>query len=151
MKGLKNATYVKCVWVYICFRFTLLRYHDRGVSTTFYVLRVGGCYREMTNVTCCWAQGLTRFVLSSYLGATSIDKIGEVWLSDEIGEGGLKFWKKTNFTITIRYKKLPFLSVGPFIEDRVGVYKISARSWNFKDYFNWGAPLLHCHEVNSCN
>ena len=25
------------------------------------------------------------------LGATSIDKIGEVWLSDEIGEGGLKF------------------------------------------------------------
>ena len=30
-----------------------------------------------------------------YLGATSIDKISEVWLSDEIGEGGgLKFWKK---------------------------------------------------------
>ena len=25
------------------------------------------------------------------LGATSNDNIGEVWLSDEIGEGGLKF------------------------------------------------------------
>ena len=30
-----------------------------------------------------------------YLGATSIVKIGEVWLSDEIGEGGFEILKKT--------------------------------------------------------
>ena len=34
------------------------------------------------------------------LGA-SIDKICEVWLSDEIWEGGFEILKKTNFIITI--------------------------------------------------
>ena len=43
-----------------------------------------------------------------YLGATSIVKIGKVRLSGEIG-GGLKFLKKTNFTIIIRYEILTFL------------------------------------------
>ena len=40
--------------------------------------------------------------MHSLLGATSIDKIGEVWLSDEIGEGGFEILKKLNFIITIR-------------------------------------------------
>ena len=43
-------------------------------------------------------------------------KIGEVWLSDEIGEGGFEILKKTNFIIMIRYKILTFLLVGPFKE-----------------------------------
>ena len=43
------------------------------------------------------------------LGATSIDKIGEVQLSDEIGEG---CWncEKMNFTITFRYK-IPIFTI----------------------------------------
>ena len=56
----------------------------------------------------------------NHLGATSIDKIGEVQLSDEIWEGGLKFFKKPNFIITIRYEILMFLSVGPFFEEGGG-------------------------------
>ena len=51
-----------------------------------------------------------------YLGATSIVKIGEVWLSDEIG-GGLEISKKPNFIITIRYEIPTFSSVGPFFEE----------------------------------
>ena len=50
------------------------------------------------------------------LGATSLVKIGEVGLSGEIG-GGVKFRKKTNFIITIRYEILTFSSVGPFFEE----------------------------------
>ena len=50
------------------------------------------------------------------LGATSIDKIGEVWLSDEIGGGGVWNSEKPNFIITIRYEILTFSSVGPFFE-----------------------------------
>ena len=38
------------------------------------------------------------------LGATSIDKIGEVRLSDEIGGEGFETLKKPNFIITIRYE-----------------------------------------------
>ena len=48
------------------------------------------------------------------LGATSIDKIGEVWLSDEIGGEGFETLNKPNFIITIRYKIPTFSSVGPF-------------------------------------
>ena len=51
----------------------------------------------------------------NHLGATSIDKIGEVQLSDEIWEGGLNFFKKPNFIITIRYEILMFLLAGPFL------------------------------------
>ena len=47
--------------------------------------------------------------------ATSIAKIGEVQLSDEIEEGGLKFWEK-NFIITTRYKILTSLLIGPFCQ-----------------------------------
>ena len=42
-------------------------------------------------------------------------KIGEVWLSDEIGEGGFEILKKKKF-FTIRYEIPTFLSVGPFFE-----------------------------------
>ena len=35
------------------------------------------------------------------LGATSIFKIDEVWLSGEIGEGGFEISKKSNFISTI--------------------------------------------------
>ena len=46
----------------------------------------------------------------------------------------LKFWKKLNFVITIRYEILTFSLVKPFLK-RVGeVYKILARSWNFSDF-----------------
>ena len=63
------------------------------------------------------------------LGATSIDKIGEVRLSDEIGGEGFETLKKPNFIITIRYEIPTFSSVGPFFEEGgEGVYKISARS-----------------------
>ena len=51
------------------------------------------------------------------LGPTSIDKIGEVWLSDEMGEMGFKISKKPNFIITIRYEIPTFLSVGPFFKE----------------------------------
>ena len=34
------------------------------------------------------------------ISGTSIDKIGAVWLSDEIGEGGFDILKKTNLIIT---------------------------------------------------
>ena len=51
------------------------------------------------------------------LGATSIDKIGEVRLSDEIGGEGFETLKKPNFIITIRYKIPTFSSVGPFYEE----------------------------------
>ena len=62
------------------------------------------------------------------LGATSIDKIGEVRLSDEIGGGeGFETLKKPNFIITIRYEIPTFSSVGPFLKGE-GVQKISARS-----------------------
>ena len=46
------------------------------------------------------------------LGATSIVKIGEVRLSDEIGGEGLEISKKPNFIITIRYEIPTFSSVG---------------------------------------
>ena len=53
----------------------------------------------------------------------------------------LQILKKTNFTITIRYE-IPTLSmVVPFFRGAEGVYKFSARSWNFRDFFNWGRPL----------
>ena len=51
------------------------------------------------------------------LGATSIDKIGEVRLSDEIGGEGFETLKKPNFIITIRYEIPTFSSVGPFFEE----------------------------------
>ena len=67
--------------------------------------------------------------VSNYLGATSIDKIGEVRLSDEIGGEGFETLKKMNFIITIRYEIPTFSSVGPFFEDGgEGVQKMSARS-----------------------
>ena len=45
-------------------------------------------------------------------------KIGEVRLSDEIGEeGGLKFWKKQTL-FTIRYEIPTFSSAGPFFEKK---------------------------------
>ena len=50
-----------------------------------------------------------------HLGATSIVKIGEVWLFGEIG-GGFEISKKPNFIITIRYEIQTFSSVGPFFE-----------------------------------
>ena len=48
-------------------------------------------------------------------GATSIDKIGKVQLSDEIGKGGLKF--------TIRYEIPTFSSVGHFLKRGEGIQK----------------------------
>ena len=50
-------------------------------------------------------------------GATSIDKIGEVRLSGEIGGGGVEISKKLNFIITKRYEIPTFLLVGPFLEE----------------------------------
>ena len=38
---------------------------------------------------------ITDWVTYNLLGATSIDKIGEVWLSDEIGGEGFETLKKT--------------------------------------------------------
>ena len=55
------------------------------------------------------------------LGASSINKISEVWLFSKIGEGGGEILKKMNFTITFRYKIPMFLSLGPFIEKGGGV------------------------------
>ena len=52
-----------------------------------------------------------------YLGATSINKIGEAQLSDEIGGGGFETLNKLNFIITIRYEIPTFSSVGPFFEE----------------------------------
>ena len=46
-------------------------------------------------------------------------KIGEDRLSDEIWEGGLKFWKKQTL-FTIRYEIPTFSSVGPFFEEGGG-------------------------------
>ena len=54
------------------------------------------------------------------LGATSIVKIGEVRLSDEIGGEGFETLKKPNFIIIIRYKIPTFSSVGPFFEEGGG-------------------------------
>ena len=52
--------------------------------------------------------------MNHHLGATSIVKIGEVRLSDEIGG---RFQKKPNFIITIRYEIPTFSSVGPFFKE----------------------------------
>ena len=49
-----------------------------------------------------------------------MDKIGEVRLSDEIGERGLK---RMNLIITIRFKIPTFSSVEPFFEDGLGLKK----------------------------
>ena len=58
--------------------------------------------------------------------------------------GGFENLEKLNFKITIRYEIPTFSSVGPFFEEGgEGVQKISARSWNFRDFFNWGGPLQH--------
>ena len=47
-------------------------------------------------------------------------KIGEVRLSDEIGEGGgVEIWKKQTL-FTIRYEIPTFSSVGPFFEEGGG-------------------------------
>ena len=54
------------------------------------------------------------------LGATSIVKIGEVRLSDEIGGRGFEISEKPNFIITIRYEIPTFSSVGPFFEEGGG-------------------------------
>ena len=43
------------------------------------------------HINCKLTNSVMSFISYLHLGATSIDKIGEVWLSDEIGEGGLKF------------------------------------------------------------
>ena len=64
------------------------------------------------HLNCCMT-----LIFGKNLGATSIVKIGEVRLSDEIGGGGLKISKKRNFIITIRYEILTFSSVGPFFEE----------------------------------
>ena len=66
--------------------------------------------------------------LFNSLGATSIDKICEVRLSDEIGWGGFETLKKPNFIITIRYEIPTFSSVGPHFDEGEGVQKISTRS-----------------------
>ena len=42
--------------------------------------------------------------------APSIDKIDEVWLSDEIGELGFEILKKTNLIVTFRYE-IPMLEI----------------------------------------
>ena len=53
-------------------------------------------------------------------------KIGEVWLSDEIGEGGFEILKKLNFIITIRYKIPTFLLVFEFWPEAeiLGIFSI---------------------------
>ena len=58
---------------------------------------------------------ILRVKLKVRLGATSIDKIGKVRLSDEMG-GGVETLKKLNFIITIRYEIPTFSSVGPFLK-----------------------------------
>ena len=49
--------------------------------------------------------------LNLSLGATSINIIGEVWLSAEIGGVGSEIWKDPNFIINFRYKIPTVLSV----------------------------------------
>ena len=58
--------------------------------------------------------------LPKCLGATSIVKIGEVWLSGEIGELGVEILKKLNFIITIRCEILTFSLVGHFFKEGGG-------------------------------
>ena len=60
---------------------------------------------------------LVRLISQKDLGVTSVDKIGEVQLSDEILEGGFEILKKPNFKITIRYKIPNYLSVGTFFKE----------------------------------
>ena len=68
---------------------------------------------------------LSQFLLLQ-LGATSIDKIGEGRLSDEIG--GFEILKKMKFIITSRYEIPMFSSLGPIFGKGEGVQIISARS-----------------------
>ena len=65
------------------------------------------------------------------LGATSINKIGEVRLFSEIGEGGVEILKKPNFTITIRYEIPTFSSVEPFFEEGGGGPENFGQKLNF--------------------
>ncbi len=55
-------------------------------------------------------------VQCSFLGATSIDTIGEVRIYDEIGEVEFEILKRPNFIISIRYAIPTFLSVGLFFK-----------------------------------
>ena len=61
------------------------------------------------------------------LGATSIDKISEVWLSDEIGEGGFE---------------ILFSSVGPFFEEWGGGLENFGQKLKFFGFFQLRSPLI---------
>ena len=75
------------------------------------------------------------------LGATSIDKIGEVWLSDDIGEGGVEILKKPYSIITIRYEISTFLSAGPiFTEGWRGTRKFWPEAEILEIFSIEGAP-----------
>ena len=65
------------------------------------------------------------------LRATSIDKIGEVRLSDEIGGEGFETLKKLNFIITIRYEIPTFSLVGPFFKEGGGALENSGQKLKF--------------------
>ena len=56
-----------------------------------------------------------------------IVKIGEVWLSDEIGGEGFETLKKPNFIITIRYEIPTFSLVGPFTRRGRGLENIGQK------------------------
>ena len=55
--------------------------------------------------------------------------------------GGVKFWKKTNFIITIRYEILTFSSVGPFFEEGGGGLENLGQKLKFKGFFQLRSPL----------
>ena len=83
--------------------------------------------------------------MKSYLGATSINKIGEVRLFSEIG-GGFENLKKPNFTITIRYEIPTFLSVGPFFEEGGrGSRKFWPEAEIFWNFFNMAIFWVNDH------
>ena len=63
------------------------------------------------------------------LGATSIDKIGEVWLSDEIGEGGgFEILKKNELYNYYQIRNTDVFVSRALYQRGGGVEKILARS-----------------------
>ena len=84
------------------------------------------------------------------LGATSIDKISEVRLSDEIGRGGWNF-QKNQTTITIRYKILTFSLVEPFFKEGGGGLENFGQKLKFKGFFQLKSPLSLLNENKFLN
>ena len=90
------------------------------------------------------SENIKIFVLTPHSGATSIVKIGEVWLSDEIG-GVVETLKKPNFIITIRYEIPTFSSVGPFFKEGGGGRENFGQKLKFFGFFQLRSPLRENH------